>query len=140
MAECVAEPDRAMAMGIFDQVIGGLVPGEAPVKGALMNLLSGGRGQNNTDPNSGGLKGLISAFEQAGMGHIVQSWIGTGANAPVSPGQLRSALGDGQVQAMAKQSGVPPQQLLSELSQHLPQAVDRATPNGKLPDEPTTAV
>ena len=67
------------------------------------------------------------------MGAIAQSWIGNGANQPVSPEQLQGVLGADQVQSMATQSGLAPTDLLSQLSQHLPGLVDRMTPNGTLP-------
>jgi uncharacterized protein YidB (DUF937 family) len=49
----------------------------------------------------GGLGGLISAFEQAGLRHVVQSWVGNGPNQVVSPDQLQSVFGQSQVQSMA---------------------------------------
>ena len=83
----------------------------------------------------GGIGGLVSMFEQAGLGHIAQSWVGNGPNQPVSPDQLQNVLGQGQVQNMASQAGMPPQDFLSQLSQHLPNAVHAATPDGQLPDQ-----
>ena len=88
----------------------------------------------------GGLGGLVSQFEQAGLGHIAQSWVGNGQNQPVSPGQLQSVFGQNQVNTMASQAGMEPNDFLSQLSQHLPNAVHAATPNGQLPDEGTVSV
>ncbi len=111
-----------------------------------MNMLGGGNPQAGTGMAgqgggmAGGLGGLISGFEQAGLGHIAQSWVGNGPNQAVSPQQLQSVLGDNQVQNMASQSGMAPQDFLSQLSQHLPRAVDGMTPNGQLPDEGTMSV
>jgi hypothetical protein len=62
----------------------------------------------------------------------VTLWLGNGANRAVSPDQLRSALGGEQLQQMAQSSGLPVDQLLSMLSQHLPGTVDRASPSGAL--------
>ena len=89
---------------------------------------------------SGGLGGLLSQFEQGGLGHIAQSWVGNGPNQPVSPQQLQGVLGESQVQGMANQAGMEPQDFLSQLSQHLPNAVHGMTPNGRLPDEGTVSV
>jgi uncharacterized protein YidB (DUF937 family) len=122
-------------MGLFDSIIGGLTGnngGVSPMQSILMNALSSGQ--------AGGLGGLVSSFEQAGLGHIAQSWIGNGANQPVSPQQLQSVLGDNQVNSMANQSGMAPQDFLSQLSQHLPNAVNAMTPNGRLPDEGSVSV
>jgi uncharacterized protein YidB (DUF937 family) len=141
-------------MGLLDQVVGGLLGGGgSPMQGVLTGLL-GGQGQGGNQGGSqgapaqgfaggagmGGLGGLVSAFEQAGLGNVVQSWIGTGQNMPVSPQQLRGVFGDQRVQAMASQSGMGEQDFLSQLSQHLPNAVDGVTPNGRLPDEGTVSV
>ena len=88
----------------------------------------------------GGLGGLMSQFEQAGLGHIAQSWTGNGPNQPVSPDQLQSVFGQNQVQTMASQAGMQPHDFLSQLAQHLPNAVDQMTPNGQYPNEGTVSV
>jgi uncharacterized protein YidB (DUF937 family) len=126
-------------MALLDQLLGGLtgVSG-SPLQGVLMNML-GGSG-NQTGATGGGLGGLLSSFQQAGLGHIAQSWIGNGPNHPVSPQQLQTVFGDDQVQTMASQAGMPPHDFLSQLSQHLPRVVDHMTPNGQMPDEGTMSV
>ncbi len=88
----------------------------------------------------GGLGGLMSQFQQGGLGHIAESWVGNGPNQPVSPEQLHGVLGADQVQSMASQAGMQPHDFLSQLSQHLPEAVHGMTPNGRLPDEGTMSV
>ena len=74
----------------------------------------------------GGLPGLISQFEQQGLGGVVQSWVGSGPNQPITADQLHKVLGSGAVQQMAAKFGVDPQELLQKLSQVLPQAVETA--------------
>ncbi len=136
-------------MGLLDQVLGGLMGGSgnaSPLQGVLMNLLTGAQQGNAGNQNqgnqglAGGLGGLLSSFQQAGLGNIAQSWIGNGPNEAVSPQQLHSVLGDSQVQSMANQSGMAPQDFLSQLSQHLPNAVNGMTPNGRVPDEGSMSV
>ena len=149
-------------MGLLDQVIGGLMgggggnAGASPMQGILMNMLGGGQqgqqqggmaqGMGNQGMagggmmGGGGLGGLLSSFQQAGLGHVAQSWVGNGPNQPVSPDQLHSVLGQDQVQSMASQANMAPQDFLSQLSQHLPNAVNGMTPNGRLPDEGTVSV
>ena len=126
-------------MALLDQLLGGLtgVSG-SPLQGVLMNML-GGSG-NQTGATGGGLGGLLSSFQQAGLGHIAESWIGNGPNQPVSPQQLQTVFGDDQVQTMAGHAGMAPHDFLSQLSQHLPRVVDGVTPNGQLPDEGTLSV
>ena len=79
---------------------------------------------------AGGIGGLVSMFEGAGLGHIVQSWIGGGQNSSVSPDQLNSVFGD-KVPGMAQKAGMNQGDFLSQLSQHLPGAVDQSTPGGQ---------
>ena len=147
-------------MGLLDSVLGSLMGGAgggSPIQGVLMNMLGGG-GQNQQGGMgqqgmmgmqnqgmgmggmAGGLGGLISAFQGAGLGHIAESWVGNGANQQVSPQQLQSVFGEQQVQNMASQSGMEPNDFLSQLSQHLPNAVHGMTPDGRLPDEGTMSV
>jgi uncharacterized protein YidB (DUF937 family) len=136
-------------MGLLDQVIGGLMGGGtgggSPIQGVLMSLLGGGQQTGNQamgqgiSGGTGGLAGILSSFQQAGLGHVAQSWIGNGPNQPVSPQQLQGVFGTNQVQAMATQSGLAPQDFLSQLSQHLPNVVNGMTPNGRLPDEGTVS-
>ncbi len=127
---------------------GGQGGASSPMGNILGSLLGGGgqagmgqgTGQAMGGGGLGGLGGLVSQFEQAGLGHIAQSWVGNGQNQSVSPQQLQSVFGDNQVQNMASQAGMQPQDFLSQLSQHLPQAVNGMTPNGQLPDEGTMSV
>lgn len=135
-------------MGLLDQVLGGLMGGgsnnASPLQGVLMGLLGGNQqnnqGMGNQGQGMGGLGGLLASFQQAGLGHIAESWIGNGANQSVSPQQLQSVLGNDQVQNMSSQAGMQPQDFLSQLSQHLPNAVNGMTPNGRLPDEGSMSV
>ena len=128
-------------MGLLDQVIGGLMGGggnASPMGGVLGSLLGGG--QQQAMGGQGGIGGLVSMFEQAGLGHVAQSWVGNGPNQPVSPDQLQNVLGQDRVQSMASQAGMEPQDFLGQLSQHLPNAVHQMTPDGRLPDEGTVSV
>ncbi len=133
-------------MGILDEIVGGLAGnagGGSGMQGMLMNMLGGNQQQGGMQPQGaqgtggmpGGLGGLMASFEQAGLGHVMQSWVGNGANLPVSPEQLQGVLGPQQVQTMASQSGMAAPDFLSQLAQHLPHAVNSMTPNGQLPQE-----
>ena len=86
---------------------------------------------------AGGVQGLTSMLQQHGLGDAVQSWVGTGANQAVSSNQLGQALQNGGlgsvVQEAAGKLGVDPNQLLAQLSQVLPHAVDHLTPDGQVP-------
>jgi len=82
--------------------------------------------------NLGDLGGIVSQLQQGGLGTQVSSWLGDGKNLPVSPDQLRSALGNEQVQQIAQHLGLPVDKVLGLLSQHLPDMVDNASPDGRL--------
>jgi len=133
-------------MSLLSQVISGVLGGaggsSSPLQNVLMGMLAGGQqgGMGGSGPQGGGLADLVAGFRQAGLGHIADSWVGTGPNHPVSPDQLRNVLGQDRVQEMASQTGMDQSSLLSQLSQHLPKVVDGMTPNGQLPDEGTVSV
>jgi len=113
-------------MGLFDQIISSaLGEGEQSALGGMLGQLLGGT-------NLGNLGGLLQQLQQGGLGAQVSSWLSNGANLPVSPDQLRNALGNEQLQQLARQAGLPVDQLLQMLSQHLPQTVDKMSPNGTL--------
>ena len=81
----------------------------------------------------GGLGGLLNKLQQGGLGNETKSWVGSGQNQPVSPGQLGSALGPNIIKTLAQQSGISEDDLTKQLSQILPGIVDKLTPNGRLP-------
>ena len=124
-------------MGLFDSVIGGAMgamgqPGGQGGGGLMQvvsGLLSGGAATGGGD----GLASLVQQFSHGGLGHVVQSWIGTGANLPISAEQVQSVLGSDQMSAMAQQTGLSHSDLAGQLARLLPQVVDHLTPNGQLP-------
>ena len=109
--------------------------------------LAGGQGATSGNPTldviggliqkSGGIGGLVSTLEQGGLGGVVNSWVGNGANQSVSGAQLGQALqgtAAGQhVEEMAQKLGVDPSQVLGQLAQHLPGVVNHLTPDGQVP-------
>ena len=83
--------------------------------------------------NQGGLGAIVAKLEQAGFGNQVKSWLGNGQNLPISADQLRQVLGSDVVRQLAAKYNIPVDQLSEILAQQLPQAVDHASPDGKLP-------
>lgn len=81
----------------------------------------------------GGLGDVLSKLQKAGHGQTVDSWIGTGANQPIQPGQLGGALGQTTISELARQAGINEQDLLNGLAQALPGVIDKLTPKGRLP-------
>jgi uncharacterized protein YidB (DUF937 family) len=100
--------------------------------GGLGGLLAGGAAGSVL---SGGLGDLLNQLQQGGQGDAANSWVGKGANKPISPGDLASALGADQIDAISRQSGMSRDDLLKGLSQYLPDVIDHLTPDGRLPNE-----
>ena len=65
----------------------------------------------------------------------MNSWIGPGQNQPIAPDQLHQALGPDAVNNLSRLTGLPADQLVSELSRVLPGVVDKLTPQGRIPDQ-----
>ena len=84
---------------------------------------------------SGGLGELVDRFKKSGQGDTAESWVGTGPNKPVTPTQLEQAIGPEILDSLAKQTGLSRNELLARLSRELPDAVDKYTPQGRLPTE-----
>jgi uncharacterized protein YidB (DUF937 family) len=119
---------------------GSALPGSAPGGGGLSDVLKGGlggllAGGAAGSVLSGGLGDLLNQLQQGGQGETANSWVGKGENKPIKPGDLASALGADQIQSLSAQSGLSRDELLSGLSQYLPQVIDHLTPDGRLPTE-----
>ena len=81
---------------------------------------------------SGGLQGLLAKLQAGGLGEAAQSWVGTGANQPVSADQLGGALGPDLMGSLGSLMGGNGQQASSILAQVLPGLVDQMTPQGRV--------
>jgi uncharacterized protein YidB (DUF937 family) len=96
----------------------------------------GGRQQQQAqqeDEYVGGIAAIVEKLQKAGCGDAVKSWIGKGENAPIGPEPIKKALGNNTVRDLSNQSGLPENELLTQLSKMLPSLIDRLTPNGRLP-------
>jgi uncharacterized protein YidB (DUF937 family) len=100
----------------------------APASGGLGSVLGGGA-------LGAGLKDLLDRFRQNGQDDKVQSWVSTGANKSIAPNEVEQALGEERIQWLMEQTGMPREQLLDGLSGELPQAIDKLTPDGRLPTD-----
>ncbi len=118
-------------MGLLDDVAklaggaGGGQPDNSALLGSVVQMLGSG--------DAGGLASLVQGFQKAGLGDIVGSWVGTGANLPVSPDQLQQGLGADRLQQLARAAGLSEGAAASALSGLLPTVVDKLTPGGTLP-------
>jgi uncharacterized protein YidB (DUF937 family) len=136
-----------------EDAIRSAVPGGVgkPLMLALLALLAsgalfgggskGGSANKGVQPTSdegardllGGLRGLFDKLQNGGLGDVVNSWVGSGQNKPVSPGQLGPALGPDIIKTLAQRSSLSEEELIRQLSQALPGLVDKLTPEGRLP-------
>jgi uncharacterized protein YidB (DUF937 family) len=107
---------------------GGVSLGGAAASGALISQII-----SMIQNRPGGLAGMLQSFQQGGLGHVFQSWIGTGQNLPLSPDQLHNTLGSDWVSKIVQATGLPQGQVEQHLSTLLPQIVDHLTPSGQLP-------
>ena len=122
-------------MGLLDKIVS-VLGDKAPDGSAQGGLFDQVTGLIN-DPEIGGLPGLISKFEKGGLGEIVSSWVGTGANAPISGDQITNTLGIDKIRDIAGKLGMSDGQVSDALASLLPQIVDKLTPNGKVPNGDT---
>lgn len=125
--------------GILGQVLGGQsaggglagLVGNPQILGALAGLLST---RDSSVGGSGGLGGLIGAFQQKGLGDMMSSWISTGPNPEISAEQVTDVLGNETISQFASKAGIPVAETGSLLAGLLPKMIDQLTPEGKLPD------
>jgi uncharacterized protein YidB (DUF937 family) len=82
-----------------------------------------------------GLGGLIKQFQQKGFGDTIDTWVNSGANQDISSGEVSDALGRDVVDELSRRTGLSRDQVVEELSRMLPNAVDRLTPEGRLPTQ-----
>ena len=110
-------------------------PGQAGLGGLLGQLSISPAGAGAGGLLSGGLGELIERFKQSGQAEAAKSWVGTGPNKPCQPSQIEQAIGPEVLETLSKQTGLSREELLARLSRQLPEAVDKYTPQGRLPTE-----
>jgi uncharacterized protein YidB (DUF937 family) len=109
-------------------------PGGGAGQGGLLGILGGMLGGAGVGGLlNGGIGELLEKFKQNGQGETAQSWVNDGPNKEVSPPQLKQAIGPDVLAALEQQTGLSQEELLARLSRELPAAVDKYTPDGRLP-------
>ena len=136
-------------MGLLDSLLGMVTGGQGGQgsagggNAALLNAVIGmlahsgqagaAGGAGGALDSIGGLGGLMAKFQQAGLGDVMSSWVGTGQNMPVTPDQVHNTLGPDVIGGLAGQLGMSNGDVSSQLAQLLPQLIDRLTPDGQAP-------
>jgi uncharacterized protein YidB (DUF937 family) len=120
-------------MGLFDDLVekvAGAVKGsqgqEAGLVEGVMGLL--------TNKETGGLGGLVQAFNQKGLGDVISSWVGTGNNDAITPAQVQEVLGSDVIKQLSEKSGISIDEAKAQLAELLPNLIDKVTPEGKIPE------
>ena len=129
-------------MGLFDDLLKGgsgssalgsmatLAAQNPQAVAAVISLLSR---KDTSVGGSGGLAGVVAAFQKKGMGDMVASWISTGPNPPVSAHQVTEALGPEILAQFAAKAGVSQAEAGGLLASLLPAVIDHLTPEGQAP-------
>jgi uncharacterized protein YidB (DUF937 family) len=139
-------------MGLLDSLVGAALGGGQQQSGGLGGLLGGLLGGNSSagagglaalipvvagmlanNGQNGGLAGLTEKFNQAGLGDVIGSWVGSGQNAPINADQLSQVLGSDTISDIASKLGMDSSQAGGLLAQVLPSIVDQLTPSGQAP-------
>jgi uncharacterized protein YidB (DUF937 family) len=118
-------------MGFLDGLLGNLLGGATSggeQKNPLLQIALQWVQQN------GGLQGILSRFQQAGLGAQADSWVSTGENQPISADALSQVLGHGQLGQIAQQLGISHGEAADGLASVLPQLIVKLTPQGQVPD------
>ncbi|MGA9341062.1 MAG: YidB family protein [Rhodanobacteraceae bacterium] len=120
-------------MSLLDSVIGDITgSSNTAANGSQLLNLAGGLIEK-----AGGISGLVSLFEQGGLGSHVRSWVSNGTNAALSGDQLAQTLQGSPLapllQEAAAKFGMDPKQLTGQLAAMLPKVVDHLTPDGEVP-------
>jgi uncharacterized protein YidB (DUF937 family) len=119
-----AQPDHSQ--GPQSGSAGGAIPGN--LRGML-------EGSSIGDLLSGGLRDLLDAFKQKGQGEVADSWVSRGPNKKIAPHELEQTIGPDVLETLSRHTGLSREEILSRLSKTLPDAVDRYTPEGRVPTE-----
>jgi uncharacterized protein YidB (DUF937 family) len=136
-------------MGLLDSVLGAVMGGQQPQNGETAagglggliglvasnpQLLQAITGMLSNDGAQGGLGGLVAKFQQAGLGEVIGSWVGSGQNQAISGEQLTHVLGSDTLSGLAAKLGVSPDDAAGPLSSILPGLIDHLTPQGQAPE------
>jgi uncharacterized protein YidB (DUF937 family) len=102
--------------------------GLGDVLGQVLGGATGGRGAAD------GLGGLLEQLQRTGFAEQADSWVGRGANKPISPDAMTQIFGRDGLEQISRQAGISEDEASRGLSELLPEVVDRMTPEGEVPD------
>lgn len=122
-------------MGILDKAIEMLGNNNLPMMDSKTRLLQTALSLIANNGQTGGLNGLVERFQEAGLGNVINSWIGAGQNLPINGDEVQQALGEGQLQQISEETGLGQRETADSLSAVLPDLIDKLTPSGQIPQD-----
>jgi uncharacterized protein YidB (DUF937 family) len=114
--------------------LGGLDGLLGSLRGALGGVAGAGASASGGGLVRDGLGELVDRFQRNGRGDVAQSWVNRGPNQDIAPADLEAAIGSDVLVELSQRTGLSRDELLTRLSRQLPSAVDRYTPDGRLPE------
>ena len=120
-------------MGLLDKAIEMLGGNQLPLRDSRTRLLQAALALIADNGQAGGLSGLAARFQEAGLGNVIGSWIGSGQNTPITAEKMRQALGDGPLQQISEETDLNEAETAEQLSGLLPDLIDKLTPDGHIP-------
>jgi uncharacterized protein YidB (DUF937 family) len=127
-----SNPLMQLAMQMLMSKAGGGAQGGL---GGMLGGLMGGGQAAQAAPDMGGLGGILDAFQKGGLGHLADSWVGTGENLPVNADQISQVFGQDKISQMASQLGMSNGDVSGGLAKILPELINHVTPNGQVPQD-----
>lgn len=135
-------------MGLFDSIAGNLLGsimggGNSGLGKLASDVMSGNHGDLSNSLSGllgsvGGIQGLMQKANDAGLGGVVNSWVGTGPNQPVDASQVTQLLGNDKVKEIAEKFGIDVNQAAPLVASMLPVIIDKLTPHGEVPADAHT--
>jgi uncharacterized protein YidB (DUF937 family) len=98
---------------------------------AAMTLLSS---KDTSVGGAGGLAGLMGAFDKNGLGNVMASWLGSGANDSIGADELTKVLGHDTMSQFASKAGIGLAEAGPALAAILPSLIDQLSPHGQAPE------
>jgi uncharacterized protein YidB (DUF937 family) len=126
-------------MGLLDDILKSALGGQTPASADQAGSLVNGVLDLLDEPEVGGLSGLSQSFQKQGLGDVISSWVGTGANKPISADQLAGVLGGARIDRIARSAGVSASLAPGILASVLPALIDKLTPDGQVPQQAALA-
>lgn len=122
-------------MGLLDSISNVIVnklAGEdnGPIAKAALNLFN----------EYGGLPGIVDKLSESGLGQQVASWVSTNTNLPVTPDEIKAAIGESKIAELAQQMGITEEDMSAKIAEYLPKVIDKLTPNGEVPADNSAVI